>query len=140
VITTLLAPVLVGIAVGWQEGASPLLGFALLLGAFMLTPHVLIMIYVVAFALGKLLGVLGARHVAFYTLGGIAVAWLFFLLFSVFENADNGPSVIAMMIPVQMPDGLACFCSAGALNGVIYWWIANMRLRRAITARSGAGS
>jgi hypothetical protein len=130
VITTLLAPLFVGVFVGcWTTDGSPLVGLFYLLGLLTLMPHVLLSIFAVAFTAGKLMGIFGVRHVVFHVLGGVAVAWLCFLPLAASNSTPDDPNLISMMLPLAPRDGWFCFGAVGALNGMIYFWIARVRHR-----------
>jgi hypothetical protein len=125
-IAAILAPVMIGVLVSLQGGITrPMALFmpiAYLFGTLMLMPHVLFVTFGLAFVFGSALSLLRIRSPILYAISGMAVSWFSFVL-SFGKTAD-----FSTASPVLMPDrtvsGLIGFGVAGAINGLIYWWLA----------------
>jgi hypothetical protein len=142
---TLLAPLIFGFVIGLQIGSGvylspPLTGlFLLVLNALLFLlfgvtfgAPLLLAICAAAFALGALISALRIRHVVFYILGGMAIAWLGFALIISIPIADPDP--IRMVLPRETMAALGYCGIAGAIDGVFYWWLAGRLTRTFVGA------
>ena len=146
----LLAPLILGFLVGLQSGSGfysspPLTGLLLLfLNALLFLLYgvtfgllILLATFAAAFVLGTLMSALRIRHVVFYAIGGMAVAWLGFALILAMPIADSDP--IRMVLPRETIGVLKFFGVAGAIGGTFYWWLAGKLTRRFVAAAEVAG-